>query len=228
MTIEYRVLRTVDEVADMPALEAKVWGGSEVVAAHMLIATIHEGGVAIGAFDDGRLVGSVYGFSTHEAHVLHSHYLAVDPDYRGAGIGQALKHQQRAWCLDNGRTAMRWTFDPLQTKNGHLNLNGLGAVGERYTENVYGVLGGINGDLPSDRLTVTWYLNGRPPVTDQTMRVAVPRLNPELIESGHPDAMAARIGLRRSLVDALAAGWVVIGFDRADSEYHLGQFQSST
>src|SRR4051794_40001051 len=102
----------------MPVLESRVWGGhSELVAVNMLVATISEGGMAIGAFDGDRLVGSVYGFATNQPHVLHSHYLAVDPDYRRSGLGVALKYEQRDWCLANERTAMRWTFDPLQLGN---------------------------------------------------------------------------------------------------------------
>ena len=92
------------------------------------VATISEGGMAIGAFDGDRLVGSVYGFATHQPEVLHSHYLAVDPEYRRSGLGVALKHRQREWCLANGRTSMRWTFDPLQLGNAHLNLRSLRAV----------------------------------------------------------------------------------------------------
>ena len=57
----------------------------------MLVATISEGGMAIGAFDGDRLVGSVYGFATHQPEVLHSHYLAVDPDYRRERIGVGLE-----------------------------------------------------------------------------------------------------------------------------------------
>ena len=54
---------------------------------NMLVATVSEGGMAIGAFDGDRLVGSVYGFATSQPDVLHSHYLAVDPDYRRTGLG---------------------------------------------------------------------------------------------------------------------------------------------
>src|SRR6185503_16615310 len=82
VSIEFRELRNAAELAPMPALESRVWGGSDLIAVNMLVATISEGGMAIGAFDGDRLVGSVYGFATAEPHVLHSHYLAVDPDYR--------------------------------------------------------------------------------------------------------------------------------------------------
>src|SRR6185295_12080094 len=106
--------------------------------------------------------------------VLHSHYLAVDPDYRRSGLGVALKYQQRDWCLANGRTAMRWTFDPLQLGNAHLNLRSLGAVGVQYHANLYGPMGGINGGLPSDRLVVEWDLVGDRFSGTATVEVGVP------------------------------------------------------
>ena len=164
MTVEFRVLTDADDLAVMPEVEQLIWGGEDDrVSVNMLVATISEGGVAVAAFDDGRIVGSAYGFATREPDVLHSHYLAVHPDYRSQGLGERIKREQAAWCAANGYTSMRWTFDPLQLTNAHLNLNKLGAVGIHYHVNHYGALGGINGSLPSDRLTVQWYFAVPPP-----------------------------------------------------------------
>ena len=190
MTIEFRELRTAAELAPMPLLESRVWGGhGELVAVNMLVATISEGGMAIGAFDGDRLVGSVYGFATHQSHVLHSHYLAVDPDYRRTGLGVALKHHQREWCLKNGRTVMRWTYDPLQLGNAHLNLRSLNAVGVRYHDDLYGPMGGINGGLPSDRLVVEWHLTARRFAGSELIRVDVPPVTAEEIASAAAEAL---------------------------------------
>ena len=52
MTIEFRELRTAEELAQMPVLESRVWDTpNELVQVNMLVATISEGGMAIGAFD---------------------------------------------------------------------------------------------------------------------------------------------------------------------------------
>ena len=85
MTIEFRELRTAAELAPHAGCSRRGCGAATAtcVSVNMLVATISEGGMAIGAFDGDRLVGSVYGFATHEPDVLHSHYLAVDPEYRG-------------------------------------------------------------------------------------------------------------------------------------------------
>jgi chorismate synthase len=224
VTIEFRELRTAAELAPLPALESRVWGGQgELVAVNMLVATIGEGGMAIGAFDGDRLVGSVYGFATHEPHVLHSHYLAVDPDYRGSGIGVALKHRQREWCLANGRTAMRWTFDPLQLGNAHLNLRSLGAVCVEYHPDLYGFMGGINGGLPSDRFTVLWDLVGPRFAGTESVEVAVPPVTAEQIASAAEMAMHARIAVRDALLPLFADGWVVTDVDRIGRTYTLSR-----
>jgi chorismate synthase len=224
VNIEYRELRTAIEVSPMPALESRVWGGhGELVAVNMLVATISEGGMAIGAFDGDRLVGSVYGFATHDPHVLHSHYLAVDPDYRGSGIGVALKHRQREWCLANGRTAMRWTFDPLQLGNGHLNLRSLGAVGAQYHVDLYGPMGGINGGLPSDRLVVEWHLAEPRFVGADLVEVPVPSVTADEIASATTHAMQCRVTLRDAMVPLLADGWRVTDADRATRTYTLSR-----
>ncbi len=224
MTIEFRELRTAAELAPMPILESRVWGGhGELVAVNMLVATISEGGMAIGAFDGDRLVGSVYGFATLEPHVLHSHYLAVDPDYRRTGLGVALKHQQREWCIANGRTAMRWTFDPLQLGNAHLNLRSLKAVGVNYHANLYGPMGGINGGLPSDRLVVEWDLVGQRFTGVESTEVAVPPVTAEEIANAAAPAMDARVGLRDALQPLFADGWLVTDVDRNARIYTLSR-----
>jgi chorismate synthase len=224
VTIEFRELRTAADLAPMPALESRVWGGhGELVAVNMLVATIGEGGMAIGAFDGDRLVGSVYGFATHEPHVLHSHYLAVDPDYRRTGLGVALKHEQREWCLSHGRTGMRWTFDPLQLGNAHLNLRSLGAVGARYHPNLYGPMGGINGGLPSDRLVVEWDLVGQRFSGTDSAVVQVPAVTPDEIAGATPAALHARVALREALMPPLLDGWRVTDVDRVERTYTISR-----
>ncbi len=224
MTVELRELRTAAELALLPTFEEKIWGaGGQGVATHMLVATVGEGGMAIGAFDGARLVGAVYGFSTHEPTVLHSHYMAVDPEYRRRGLGVRLKHAQRDWCLANGRTAMRWTFDPLQLANAHLNLNVLGARGEAYQVDLYGPMGGINGRLPSDRLTVRWDLTTQVFSAVESRLVRVPLVTAEQIADGGQAAVAARLALRAELAPLTADGWRVTAVDRTSGAYTLAR-----
>jgi predicted GNAT superfamily acetyltransferase len=222
--ISFRVLTSARDLADLPQLEQRVWGNAgDTVAVNMLVATISEGGVAIGAFAGDELVGMVYGFATREPHVLHSHYLAVDPAWRRHGVGYALKLQQRAWCLEHGITAMRWTYDPMQRANAHLNLNVLGGRGVAYHVNYYGAMGGINGDLDSDRLIVQWQLDAPPPAVAEQRVVEVPAIDPADIAAASTAATAARLEYRRVLQPLVAEGWHVIGVDRTLSTYTLGR-----
>lgn len=223
MTIEFRELRTAAELAPLPALERLVWGDVDLVALNLLVATVSEGGMAIGAFAGDRLVGSVYGFATIQSHVLHSHYLAVDPDYRRTGLGVALKQRQREWCLANGRTAMRWTFDPLQLGNAHLNLRSLGAIGVQYHSNLYGAMVGINGGLPSDRLVVEWDLVGQPDPAAESVKIVVPPVTADEIAAAAAHAFSARLALRDAMQPLLGDGWLVTDVDRADRTYTLSR-----
>jgi predicted GNAT superfamily acetyltransferase len=86
--------------------------------------------------------------------------VAVDPTVRAAGIGFAIKLAQRAECLANGVTEMRWTFDPLIRRNAHVNLVKLGATVRAFHPNFYGNLAdAINGDDATDRFEVSWRLD---------------------------------------------------------------------
>ena len=223
MSIEFRELRTAAELAPLPALERLVWGDVDLVALNLLVATVTEGGMAIGAFDGDRLVGSVYGFATLQPHVLHSHYLAVDPDYRRTGLGVALKHEQREWCLANGRTAMRWTYDPLQLANAHINLRSLGAVGTQYHPDFYGAMGGINGGLPSDRVVIEWDLVAPRFAGTESVEIEVPPVTAEEIATASQPALHARIGLRDALLPLFADGWVATDVDRTARTYTLSR-----
>ncbi len=224
MTIEIRSLTTAEELEVLPEFEDFIWGGDdERVSVNMLVATISEGGMALGAFDGDRLVGAAYGFATRDPHVLHSHYLAVHPDLRGTGLGERIKREQAVWCRTHGYTAMRWTFDPLQLRNAHLNLNKLAALGVAYHVNHYGALAGINGSLPSDRLTVQWNLVGERPSFVESFVLEVPPVTPEQIAASAPEALAARLAIRAAMAPHLDDGWVATGVDRVARTYTLSR-----
>ena len=224
MSVEFRELRSADELAVLPEFEKRIWGGeSEMVSVNVLVATVSEGGMAIGAFEpgSGRIVGAVYGFATSDPHVLHSHYMAVDPEYRRRGLAVELKQRQRVWCIAHGLTHMRWTYDPLQLANAHLNLHVLGTVGVSYHVDHYGTLGGINGELPTDRVTVSWDLTGERAAGRESRLVEVPPYTADDIVASTPAATAARMQLREALVPAFAEDWQLTDIDRRARTYTL-------
>ena len=116
---------------------------------------------------------------------------------------------------------MRWTYDPLQLANARFNIEVLGAEGIAYHANHYGVLGGINGGLPSDRVTVRWDLLGPRRTGHEVMEVPVPMATPHDIATSSPAAEHARHAVRDLLQPALAGGWRITSVDFEDRRYLL-------
>jgi predicted GNAT superfamily acetyltransferase len=167
MRIAISTLTTPEALKHCEAIEQQVWGLPErdLVPASQLIAAVHAGGMVAGAFDGEQLIGFVYGFIAHHPEWpapfgLHSHMLAVSPQYRNQRIGQQLKWFQRRWCLERGLSWITWTFDPMQAKNARLNFSYLGVIARHYYVNTYGAMQGmLNEGLPSDRLLAEWRLD---------------------------------------------------------------------
>ena len=170
--VEIRRLTTAAAVKPLEGLQREVWAMDdwrEVVPVHQLLTAALHGGILLGAYVDGNLVGFSYAFAGLEAgeSVLCSHMLGVLPDYRRLHLGERLKWEQRRAALEQGTALVSWTYDPLETGNGALNLRRLGAVSHTYSENLYGTMDdGLNAGLPTDRLTVEWHLRSRR-VTDR-------------------------------------------------------------
>jgi predicted GNAT superfamily acetyltransferase len=163
------VLRDLDTVADLRAVETlqkEVWGCADldVLPATQLLAAKEVGGTIIGAYDGALLVGFVYGFPGYEQGQLthHSHMLAVHPAYRNRKLGFRLKLAQRERVLAQGIDKITWTFDPLQSKNAHLNFTKLGVIADTYKINFYGeATSSFLHQSGTDRLWVTWLIDSQ-------------------------------------------------------------------
>jgi predicted GNAT superfamily acetyltransferase len=110
---------------------------------------------------NAQLVGFVFGFPgiyhTADGPRLkhHSHMMGVHPSVRDKGIGFALKRAQWQMIRHQEIDRITWTYDPLQSRNGRLNISRLGAVCNTYLRDAYGTMrDGLNAGLPSDRLQV--------------------------------------------------------------------------
>ncbi len=166
--MEIRILETPAEMAEVEELQRIIWPGSEteIVPLHMLITVAHNGGLALGAFESGKMVGFLFGFpGLYEVpdgpRIKHcSHMLGVLPGLRDSGIGFALKRAQWQIVRKQGIDCITWTYDPLQSRNAHLNIARLGAVCNTYLREVYGEMrDGLNAGLASDRFQVDWWVN---------------------------------------------------------------------
>jgi predicted GNAT superfamily acetyltransferase len=160
-----RDIKEISEMREIELLQHDVWGVAvrEVFPALALVPMIELGGVLIGAFDGARMAGFVFGFPGRENNqaILHSDMLAVRPEYRSAGLGYQLKLAQRERALAMGIDTITWTFDPLQSRNAHLNFGKLGVTADRYRVNYYGETTSFLHQTGTDRLWVTWLLNSK-------------------------------------------------------------------
>jgi chorismate synthase len=158
-----RELRSTDEFHETFDVSKEAWKFDDRVLSPWtdLIAGTHAGGMTAGVFERGRMLGFVHGLPRtnlgEPAH--HSHLLAVRPEAQGRGLSVQLKLFQRDWCLRHGIRIVTWTYDPFLLKNAKLNLVRLRAVVRGFLPNFYGFMGGIYGNLPTDRFEVTWRLD---------------------------------------------------------------------
>jgi len=179
--ITIRHCTALEEYRQCVALQKSVWGwDDEDLIPTRFFAVAHKiEGQVIGAFDSlgersldrsgqpsEKMVGfclAVPGFRGtlyEKGRYLHSHMLAVLPEYRRKGVGRRLKLEQRREALERGIRLIEWTFDPLEWKNAAFNLNRLGAIARRYVVNQYGVSSSpLHRGLPTDRLIAEWWLD---------------------------------------------------------------------
>jgi predicted GNAT superfamily acetyltransferase len=169
------VIRDLETIADLRSaigLEKEVWGSedADVTPLAIAIATRAAGSLWIGAFDGAELIGFAFAFISLNTSLdpslntgaanrvqLHSDILAVRDSYRNRRVGYQLKIAQRERALAIGVTEMTWTFDPLRSRNAHLNFQKLGVVCDSYRADFYGprTSSPVNGN-GTDRMWVTW------------------------------------------------------------------------
>ncbi|PKN92169.1 MAG: hypothetical protein CVU44_16185 [Chloroflexi bacterium HGW-Chloroflexi-6] len=165
-----RILETPEEMTQVENLQRLVWPGSdaEILPGHILMTFAHNGGLVLGSYDGEKLVGLLVGFpglyslpdGPQPKHC--SHELGVHPDYQNAGIGFALKRAQWQMLRKQGLSLATWTYDPLLSRNAHLNITRLGAICNTYLPNLYGPLrDGLNLGMETDRFQVDWWINSR-------------------------------------------------------------------
>ena len=158
-----RDLETRTDLEQVLRLEKEVWGldDADVTPLTLALALKAAGSLWLGAFDAGQLVGFALAFPSVEQGTtgFHSHMLAVRESHRGHNLGYDLKLAQRQRALALGIKEMTWTFDPLRSRNAHLNFHRLGVVCDNYRVDFYGPQTSSplhrNG---TDRLWVTWHI----------------------------------------------------------------------
>ncbi len=160
-----RPFASTAEFKECVRFQEETWGEgfSERVAVAILKVSQRLGGIASGAYDaEGVLAGFVFGMTGVQAgQTVHwSDMLAVRPELQNSGLGTRLKAYQRDELVSRGITRMHWTFDPLEAKNAHINLNKLGAVANEYVQDMYGRTDSpLHRGIGTDRFVPTWAMD---------------------------------------------------------------------
>jgi predicted GNAT superfamily acetyltransferase len=230
--IEIRQLFQLDEFEEVLRLQAEVWGFADVelLPLRFFVVVSKVGGHVFGAFDRGRMIGfcfAIPGVKNNGMAYLHSHMLGVLPEYRNSGIGRRLKLRQRDEALTRGIQLIEWTFDPLELKNAFFNIERLGAIVRRYSENQYGFTQSpLHGGLPTDRCMAEWWIDsrrvhqvlaGERPETRPMERIEYPADIARIRAEDRESARQVQRENGQKFTDAFARGLAVTAFERNET-----------
>ena len=164
MSITFKQLRTPKELEPCEGLQEAVWkfNKADIIPSRFMRIVCKHGGFAMGAFDGDLMIGFVFGVAAihYGRPSQHSHMMAVLPEYRDHNIGFKLKTAQREEAMSRNIDLITWAFDPLQSRNAHLNINKLGVIACSYDINLYGeeTSSKLHSGLGTDRLLAEWWL----------------------------------------------------------------------
>ena len=231
--IVVRKCEAMEEFHECVRLQREVWGEAdfEVEPVTLFIVASLTGGQVIGAFDGNRMIGFTLALAAvrHGAAYLHSHQTGVLAKYRDRGVGRLLKLFQREEALGRDIRLIEWTFDPLEDKNAHFNLNRLGAICRKYMPNLYGVTTSpLHRGLATDRLLAEWALDSPRVITAVALGHVEPVLEagrvilpPDLEErkTKEPERLGdVQENLRREFASWFERGYAAVGLRREGRE----------
>lgn len=237
-----RECTTIEEFDNCIELQREAFGlpDLEISPRRHLIVSRQAGGWTLGAFVENKLVGFVHhlvAVRSDDEIFGYSHMMAVAKAYQNKGVGARLKWAQRDRALSEGRQYIKWTWDPMQARNAHFNLNRLGVVVDTFADNFYGV--DYNADpsqakedrpgLQSDRLFGNWYL--RSPRVEALARgeraedygeaagdIGIPADWSTLIRTDVNRARSEQVRVRSAFKNAFKEGLVCAGFERGQDQ----------
>jgi predicted GNAT superfamily acetyltransferase len=235
--IDVRKCDRLEEYRACVALQKEIWAEAdlEIVPDTIFVVAAHTGGQILGAFEQDRLVGFTLAMPgiRNRALYLHSHMTGVHADYRDRGIGRMLKLLQRDEALSRDIRLIEWTFDPLEMRNAHFNLNRLGAISRRYLPNLYGVTSSpLHRGLATDRLVAEWYLDSPRVMAALNNELAAPFGEAIGIPASLEDwkvgdlarVQAVQRTVREKFILGFAKGYAAVGVAKGgqESSYLLG------
>ncbi len=232
---------SIDEFDSCIKLQREVFGlpDLEISPRRHLIVSRAAGGWTLGAFVEDRLVGFVHHLTAVRGQEIfgYSHMMAVTAEYQNKGVGARLKWSQRARAIAEGRNFIKWTWDPMQARNAHFNLNRLGVTVNSYATNFYGtdyvtspVLQGASlPGIDSDRLFAGWELNSSRVVSlavsgaaesppNAETAIVIPPDWTRLLKEDPSTAKQQQLRVRAEFHEAFANGLICAGFERSEDQ----------
>jgi predicted GNAT superfamily acetyltransferase len=240
--IVIRMVENAKEVSICVELQQRIWGYAPIdtVPDQIFIVAKKTGGQVMMAYDGETPVGFALAFAaTREAlSYLHSHMVGVVEEYQNRGVGRLLKLAQREDALERGINLIEWTFDPLQVKNAHFNIERLGAIVRHYIPNLYGrTTSPLHAGLPTDRLVAEWWvrsqrvehvLAGRARAIDpDCQRIAIPAGIQTICRDEPQTAQRIQTAVREQFLANIANGRAAVGFefDEQQGRYLLEPYE---
>jgi predicted GNAT superfamily acetyltransferase len=250
---------SLDELDSCIDLQREVFGlpDLEISPQRHLIVSRQAGGWTLGAFvaaensESERLVGFVHHLAAVRGDEIfgYSHMMAVAAEYQNKGVGARLKWSQRGRAIQEGRQRIKWTWDPMQARNAHFNLNRLGVTVSGYAENFYGtdylttpaLRGGEQRGLDSDRLFADWHLRSRRVAAlapdssnaeaavvsvSADSEIVIPAEWSKLVKENPSRAKDEQVRVRDEFQRAFARGLVAAAFERSPTEPRYLLFES--
>lgn len=233
-----RECMTIEEYDECVRLQREVFAlpETEITPRRHLIVSKRAGGWTLGAFAENQMVGFVLHLVAvrgSDEIIGYSHMMAVTKSAQNKGVGARLKWAQRERALAEARSYIKWTWDPMQARNAHFNLNRLGVTVRSYGVNLYGTdyltfqhQQTKNSEaIDSDRLFAEWDLlaprvaelaAGRTveAIDAPAAEIAIPADWQALIAGNPSDARREQLRVRAEFEQAFAAGLVCAGFRR--------------
>ncbi|MGB9465730.1 MAG: GNAT family N-acetyltransferase [Candidatus Acidiferrum sp.] len=225
------IIRTIEDVQEMGVcveLQQRIWGYAEIdtVPDQIFVVAKKTGGQVMAAYDGDTAVGFALAFAAMREGLtyLHSHMVGVLEKYQNRGVGRLLKLAQREDALERGINLIEWTFDPLQLKNAHFNIERLGAIVRNYVPNLYGRTSSpLHAGLPTDRLVAEWWvrsrraedvLAGKQRVENaDDERIAIPASIREICRDEPQTAAKIQTRVREQFLMQIADGRAAVGFE---------------
>lgn len=163
MEIVIKELDSFEQFEDLARLQKEIWNLSDrdqisTITLRALSMEYPIMGLMLGAYHKENMIGFVLCTPTRESNTLYGMIMGVLPEYRNFEVGNKLGLKVLEKCTKENISKICWTYDPLDSRLGHLYLNKWGAIAIKYAADYYQLKDEYNSKIPLDRLIVDCHL----------------------------------------------------------------------